>query len=375
MPTASPGAGKRVRCKWAVVRDPAKARNVNLDGVRITTETARLIDDPEVEIVRRGDGRDRPGFEHRSRLPGRWQACGDGQQGPARRARLPDLRAGPRGGPRRRVRGERWRRHSDYPGSGSGAGRQPGSEPGRDPQRHLQLHLHQDGSRGSGLQRCPRPGPGSSATPRPTPRSTWTAPTPRTSWPSSTQLAFQATVKTDDIPRQGIDRLQLADLKYAGELGYAVKLLALAKLTAAGLELRVAPRLVKRGTPLAEVRGPYNAIRVVGDAVGDTFFYGRGAGMMPTASAMVGDLIDVVTGRAILTSRVLNLWAEPGQTVARTSPRPDQEPVLPAVHDRRLARRAGRAGADSGRSRHQHRQRHPARPRRRCARTTRRCRW
>ena len=136
-----------------------------------------------------------------------------------------------------------------------------------------------------------------------------------------TQIAFQATVTTDDIPRQGIDRLQLADLKYAGELGYAVKLLALAKLTAVGLELRVAPRLVKRGTPLAEVRGPYNAIRVVGDAVGDTFFYGRGAGMMPTASAMVGDLIDVVTGRAILTSRVLNLWAEPGQMVARTSPR------------------------------------------------------
>jgi homoserine dehydrogenase len=134
------------------------------------------------------------------------------------------------------------------------------------------------------------------------------------------QLAFRATVKTGDIACQGIDRLQLADLKYAGELGYAVKLLALAKYTAAGLELRVAPSLVKRGTPLAEVRGPYNAVRVVGDAVGDTFFYGRGAGMMPTASAMVGDLIDVVTGRALLTSRVLNLWPEIKQTVARTSP-------------------------------------------------------
>ncbi len=82
-------------------------------------------------------------------------------------------------------------------------------------------------------------------------------------------------MRPDAIPRQGIDRLQLADIKYAGELGYTIKLLALAKLSEAGLELRVAPTLVKRGTPLAEVRGPYNAIRVVGDAVGDTLFYGR----------------------------------------------------------------------------------------------------
>jgi homoserine dehydrogenase len=123
------------------------------------------------------------------------------------------------------------------------------------------------------------------------------------------QLAFKAGVSTASIPRQGIDRLQVADIRYAGELGYTVKLLALAKLAGAGLELRVAPVLVKRGTPLAEVRGPYNAIRVVGDAVGDTLFYGRGAGAMPTASAVVGDVIDVAAGRALLTSRVLDLWA------------------------------------------------------------------
>ena len=112
------------------------------------------------------------------------------------------------------------------------------------------------------------------------------------------QLAFGASVTTAEIPRAGIDRLQPADIRYAGELGYTVKLLALAKLSEAGLELRVAPTLVKQGTPLAEVRGPYNAIRVVGDAVGDTLFYGRGAGAMPTASAVVGDLIDVAVGRA-----------------------------------------------------------------------------
>ncbi len=122
------------------------------------------------------------------------------------------------------------------------------------------------------------------------------------------QLAFETNVSPGSIPRRGIDGLSLADLKYAGELNYNIKLLALAKLSEGGLELRVAPTLVKRGTPLAEVRGPYNAIRVVGDAVGDTLFYGRGAGAMPTASAVVGDLIDVATGRAGLPSRQRHLW-------------------------------------------------------------------
>ncbi len=123
------------------------------------------------------------------------------------------------------------------------------------------------------------------------------------------QLAFETEVRLQAIARQGIDRLSVADLKYAGELGYAIKLLALAKLSKDGLELRVAPTLVKLGTPLAEVRGPYNAIRVVGDAVGDTLFYGRGAGSLPTASAVVGDLIDVVTGRAARPSRQPSLWS------------------------------------------------------------------
>ena len=124
------------------------------------------------------------------------------------------------------------------------------------------------------------------------------------------QLAFNSTVRTVDIPRTGIDALQPADIRYAGELGYVVKLLAQAKAGDAGLELRVAPRLVRKGTPLAEVKGPYNAIRVVGDAVGDTLFYGRGAGAMPTASAIVGDMIDVATGRAALTFRAQRLWSE-----------------------------------------------------------------
>jgi homoserine dehydrogenase len=122
------------------------------------------------------------------------------------------------------------------------------------------------------------------------------------------RVAFGASVATAAIPRQGIDRLQVDDIRYASELGYAVKLLARAQLGPAGLELRVAPRLVPRGTPLAEVSGPYNAIRVVGDAVGDTLFCGRGAGALPTASAVVADILDVAVGRAAITSRELDRW-------------------------------------------------------------------
>jgi homoserine dehydrogenase len=123
------------------------------------------------------------------------------------------------------------------------------------------------------------------------------------------QLAFGVNITTREIHRRGIDTLDPADIRYAGELGYTVKLLALAKLTDGALELRVAPRLVRQGTPLADVQGPYNAIRVVGDTVGDTLFYGQGAGRNPTASAVVGDLIDVAVGRAGLTFKALNLWS------------------------------------------------------------------
>jgi homoserine dehydrogenase len=129
-------------------------------------------------------------------------------------------------------------------------------------------------------------------------------------------LAFGARADWNDIPRQGIDTLDLADLRYSKELGYRVKLLAVAQLTAEGLELHVSPTLVKLGSPLAEVRGAYNAISVVGDAVGRVFFSGLGAGQMPTASAVVADLIDTVVGRSAITFRTLELWSRQGARVA-----------------------------------------------------------
>lgn len=127
-------------------------------------------------------------------------------------------------------------------------------------------------------------------------------------------LAFGARVDWKDIPRTGIDTLDLADVKFADQMGYTIKLLAVAKLVEDGskdgaLELHVSPTLVRKGTPLAEVGGPYNAIRVTADAVGTLLFYGPGAGQMPTASAVTADLIDTAVGRTKLTFQTLELWS------------------------------------------------------------------
>ena len=122
-------------------------------------------------------------------------------------------------------------------------------------------------------------------------------------------LAFGARVHWKAIPRVGIDTVELADLRYANELGYRIKLLAVAELVPEGLELHVCPTLVRDGSPLAEVRGAYNAISVVGDAVGRVFFHGLGAGQMPTASAVVADILDTVVGRAAITFNTLELWS------------------------------------------------------------------
>jgi homoserine dehydrogenase len=122
-------------------------------------------------------------------------------------------------------------------------------------------------------------------------------------------LAFGAWCHWADIPRQGIDQLDPMDLRYAAELGYRIKLLGVAQLTESGLELHVSPTLVRAGTPLAEVRDAFNAVSVVGDAVGPVFYHGLGAGQMPTASAVVADLIDMAVGRAPITFRTLALFS------------------------------------------------------------------
>src|SRR5947209_3324883 len=180
------------------------------------------------------------------------------------------------------------------------------------------------------------------------------------------RIAFGVAVRGSAIERRGIAGLDATDMRFAGELGYTIKLVAEGwRLRSAGnptpppplpqrgrgektlqssplspegkgagglglrhpshlsedqktaenweIALQVAPVLLRHTALLAQVRGAYNAVRVEGDAVGDTLYYGPGAGQMPTASAVVADLIDLALGRALLTFRSLRLWEATGE--------------------------------------------------------------
>jgi homoserine dehydrogenase len=313
-------AGKSIRWKWAAVRDLAKPRGVSLEGVQLTTDVGRLLADPEVDVVIETMGGIQPalGIVLDCLAAGKHVVT-------ANKAMLAEH------GPEIFARARQARRAVAFEASvGGGIPIVQALGVGLAANQVQNLAAILNGTcnyiltkmTGEGLLYRDALAQAQAlgyAESDPTLDVDGTDTAHKLA--ILTQLAFGASVTTADIPRQGIDRLQLADITYAGELGYAVKLLALARLSTAGLELRVAPTLVRHGTPLAEVRGPYNAIRVVGDAVGDTFFYGRGAGMMPTASAVVGDLIDVVTGRAMATASLLKLWPDRAEPVPRASSR------------------------------------------------------
>ncbi len=106
-------------------------------------------------------------------------------------------------------------------------------------------------------------------------------------------IAFGVPIRFDAAHIEGIANLAATDIRYAEQLGYRIKLLAITRLTPAGVELRVHPTLVPAQRLLANVEGAMNAVLVKGDAVGTTMYYGPGAGPEPTASAVVADLVDV----------------------------------------------------------------------------------
>ena len=106
-------------------------------------------------------------------------------------------------------------------------------------------------------------------------------------------LAFRTFVDLKDIHTEGITRVTSSDIAYARELGYRIKLLAIAKAVDGGVEVRVHPTMIPAASPLAAVSGVFNAVFITGDAVGDLMFYGRGAGQMPTASAVWSDALEI----------------------------------------------------------------------------------
>lgn len=107
-------------------------------------------------------------------------------------------------------------------------------------------------------------------------------------------IAFNTRFNLDDVQVEGIESIEACDIKYATDLGYAVKLLAIAKNDPEnGVSLRVNPTMIPLSHPLAGVNGVYNAVFVNGDAIGEAMFLGLGAGRLPTASSVCGDIIDI----------------------------------------------------------------------------------
>jgi homoserine dehydrogenase len=121
-------------------------------------------------------------------------------------------------------------------------------------------------------------------------------------------LAFNARIAESDISVEGIDKLEAIDIGFARELGYVIKLLAIAQSAGDGrISLRVHPTLVHNADMLAEVSGSFNAISFYGHALGHALFYGRGAGQMPTASAVVSDLVAIALGTIPLAFKQLRI--------------------------------------------------------------------
>jgi len=132
-------------------------------------------------------------------------------------------------------------------------------------------------------------------------------------------IAFGVPIRFEAATMEGIGNLAAADIRYAEQLGYRIKLLGITKRTAQGIELRVHPTLVPIQRLLASVEGPMNAVLVKGDAVGTTMYYGPGAGAEPTASAVVADLVDVTRMHT----------ADPDNRVPHLAFRPDALVDLP----------------------------------------------
>lgn len=111
--------------------------------------------------------------------------------------------------------------------------------------------------------------------------------------------AFGSLVKLDDVHVEGVRGIDPLDIEQAAELGYRIKLLAVIKTTPAGIDVRVHPALIPQDHLMAAVHGVFNAVQVIGDVVGETLYYGRGAGREPTASAVLGDIVDAARNVAL----------------------------------------------------------------------------
>ena len=125
-------------------------------------------------------------------------------------------------------------------------------------------------------------------------------------------LGFHSAVTFNDVAVEGIENIAKEDIEHATEMGYVIKLLAIARQDEAGqISLNVHPAFIRKGHPLANVGGAYNAVCVRGNCVGDVMFYGQGAGSLPTASAVVSDVMNVILHRNLkMTGKRGYVWHE-----------------------------------------------------------------
>ena len=134
-------------------------------------------------------------------------------------------------------------------------------------------------------------------------------------------LAFGYEIKLDDVSVEGIENISIDDVRYGREMDYVLKLLAIGQRDRAGrVALRVHPSFISPGSPLGRVDGPFNAVSILASAVGQTMYYGRGAGMMSTASAVVADIIEVAMGNSAKLFNSLQI-----------QPRDEIEPLIDSI--------------------------------------------
>ncbi len=119
-------------------------------------------------------------------------------------------------------------------------------------------------------------------------------------------LALGCEISLDDVYIEGIEGISQEDIRYGAEMGYTLKLLAICQREDDSISLRVHPAFISKDNSLARVNGPFNAISIFGSAVGQVIYYGRGAGMMPTASSVVADIIDIAIGNSGNSFRYMN---------------------------------------------------------------------
>ena len=136
-------------------------------------------------------------------------------------------------------------------------------------------------------------------------------------------IAFGYDIRLEDIYVEGIESISKDDIRYGAEMGYVLKLLAIGQKDSNGkVLLRVHPSFITNDNSLARVNGSFNAVSIFGSAVGQVMYYGRGAGMMPTASAVVADIIDVALGNSGTSFRHLNIKS-----------RSETEPLIDKISD------------------------------------------